>query len=248
MLNRFLSAVPALAATLLVQSLSAQRPCESLANLKLAHTSIISSVLAGAGPFSASNGFGNLPPVNLPSRCVIKAIARPTSDSEIHFEVWLPAAGWNGKYEQVGNGGWAGAIPTSAMIDPLLRGYATAGTDDGHAGGGDASWAVGHSEKLVDFGYRAVNETNLQAQALVRAFYDKDISLAYFVGCSDGGREALMEAQRYPEDFTGIIAGAPANFWSHLFTGFVWNEQALGKDAASAIPPAKLPAIQKAVL
>jgi hypothetical protein len=156
--------------------------------------------------------------------------------------------GWNGKYEQVGNGGWAGAIPVSALIEPLRRGYAAAGTDDGHVGGGGASWAIGHPEKLIDFGYRAVHETNLQAQALIRAFYGKDASLSYFVGCSDGGREALMEAQRYPEDFKGIIAGAPASFWSHLFTGFVWNEQALLKDPASSIPAAKLPVIQKAVL
>jgi hypothetical protein len=246
--NRFLSAVPVLLAGQFVQALSAQQSCENLAGLKLAHTDIISSVLVAEGPFSASNGFGNLPPVDLPARCVIKAIARPTSDSEIKFEVWLPAAGWNGKYEQVGNGGWAGAIPTSAMTDPLRRGYATAGTDDGHAGGGGADWAVGHPEKLVDFGYRAVHETDLQAKALIRAFYGRDASLNYFVGCSDGGREALMEAQRYPEDFIGIIAGAPANYWSHLFTGFVWNERALMRDAASGIPQSKLPAIQKAVL
>ena len=93
-----------------------------------------------------------------------------------------------------------------------------------------------------------MHETNLQAKAIIRAFYGKDSSRSYFFGCSDGGREALMEAQRYPEDFDGIIAGAPANNWSHLFTGFVWNEQALLKDAASAIPPAKLPVIQSAAL
>jgi feruloyl esterase len=250
MRNRSLIAVAALVAAMFVPLLSAQQPCESLAALNLAHTSISSSVLVAEGPFSASGAFGNSPPVNVPARCVVKAVARPTSDSEIHFEVWLPAAGWNGKYEQVGNGGWAGAIPTEAMIDPLRRGYATAGTDDGHAGRVDtgASWAIGHPEKLVDFGYRAVHETNLQAQALVRAFYGKDASLSYFVGCSDGGREALMEAQRYPEDFAGIIAGAPASYWSHLLTGAVWNEQALLKDAASLIPATKLPAIQKAVL
>jgi hypothetical protein len=247
---RFATAVPALVAGTFLQALFAQRPCESLTELKLAHTSIVSSVLVAEGPFAASDGLGNTPPVNVPARCVVKGVVRPTRDSEIKFEVWLPAAGWNGKYEQVGNGGWAGVIPASSMIEPLRRGYATAGTDDGHGGRVDAgaSWAVGHPEKLIDFGYRAVHETNLQAQVLVRAFYGKDPLLAYFVGCSDGGREGLMEAQRYPEDFKGIIAGAPASYWSHLLTGFVWNEQALLKDPASGIPSNKLPAIQKAVL
>ena len=250
---RFVTTIPALLAAMSVQVLSAQRPCESLADLKLAKTTITSSARVPEGPLSGSNvpganGPGNSPAVIVPARCVVKAVAKPTSDSEIKFEVWLPAAGWNGKYQQLGNGGWAGAIPASAMIEPLRRGYATAGTDDGHEGGGGAGWAIGHPEKLIDFGYRAVHETNLQAQAIIRAFYGKDPTYSYFVGCSDGGREALMEAQRYPEDFAGIIAGAPASFWSHLFTGFVWNEQALLNDPASGIPAAKLPAIQKAAL
>ena len=216
-----------------VPALSAQQPCESLAGLKLAHTAITSSIPVGEGPLSGSNGPGNSPPVVVPARCVVKGVTKPTSDSEIKFEVWLPAAGWNGKYQQLGSGGWAGTIPAAAMVEPLRRGYAAAGTDDGHEGGAGASWAIGHPEKLIDFGYRAVHETNLQAQAIIRAFYGKDPSYSYFVGCSDGGREGLMEAQRYPEDFAGIIAGAPANNWSHLFTGFVWNEQALLKDPAS---------------
>jgi len=228
---------------------SAQQSCDQLMNLNLPHTSITSATLVPEGPFSASNAFGNSPPVNVPARCVVKAVSRPTSDSEIKFELWLPAAGWNEKYQQAGNGGWAGAIPTGSLIEPLRRGYATSGTDDGHSGALlGASWAVGHHEKLIDFGYRAVHETGLQAKAIVHAFYGKDPTRSYFVGCSDGGREALMEAQRYPNDFDGIVAGAPANNWSHLFAGFVWNEQALLKDPASIVPPAKLPVIQKAVL
>jgi feruloyl esterase len=130
----------------------------------------------------------------------------------------------------------------------LQLGFAIAGTDDGHEGGGGAAWAIGHPEKLIDFGYRAVHQTSVQAKAIVRAFYGKEAARSYFVGCSDGGREALMEAQRFPDDFDGIIAGAPANDWSHHFTGFVWNEQVLMKDASSMIPPEKLPAIQAAAL
>ncbi len=130
----------------------------------------------------------------------------------------------------------------------MRRGYAVAGTDNGHEGGGGANWAIGHPEKLIDFGYRAVHETAVQSKAIIRAFYGRDPERSYFNGCSDGGREALMEAQRFPEDFNGILAGAPANNWSRLFTAFVWNERALLATPDSAIPPAKLPVIQRAVM
>ncbi len=112
----------------------------------------------------------------------------------------------------------------------------------------DASWAVGHPEKLIDFGYRAVHETARQSKAILRAYYGRENTHAYFNGCSDGGREAMMEAQRFPEDFNGIIAGAPANNWTRHFTGFIWNEKALGGAPGGILPVAKLPVIQKAAL
>ena len=224
----------------------AQQPCEKLAGLKQAKVEVISANLLPAGPVAGGTGS---PPA--PARCVVTVVARPVADSEIKIEIWLPAANWNGKYMQSGNGGWAGTVPTGILADAIGRGYAAAGTNGGHdAGGanGPAGWAIGHPEKLIDFGYRALHETGVQAKAIIRTFYGKEPSQSYFFGCSDGGREALMAAQRYPEDFNGIIAGAPANNWSNLFTGFVWNEQALLKDPASLIPPQKLPVIQKAVL
>jgi feruloyl esterase len=223
--------VLAAAAALLAWPAAAQQTCESLTALKLPHTTVTSAV--------------STPVVrDVPPHCDVKAISRPTSDSEIQLELWMPLTGWNGKYYQVGNGGWAGSIPVGSLAEPLRRGYAVAGTDDGHEGGG-ADWAVGHPEKLIDFGYRALHETRLQSVGIVNAFYGKSTSRNYFFGCSDGGREALMEAQRFADDFDGIIAGAPANNWTHLLATALWIEQALMDDPASTIPQSKLPVIQK---
>ena len=226
--------------------LFAQQTCQGLTSLALEHATITSATAVPEGPV-AGGGRGG-PPVVAAAHCAVQGIIRPTKDSEIHFELWLPASGWNGKYVQLGNGGWAGAINAAGLAEPLKRGYAAAATDDGHQGGAGATWAIGHPEKLIDFGYRAVHETNLQSNAIIRAFFSRAPERNYFNGCSDGGREALMEAQRYPEDFDGIIAGAPASDWSHLFTGFIWNARALTETPGSAIPPAKLALIQNAVM
>ena len=234
MQNRYLFSISFMCLALCAVPALAQQSCESLTGLKLAHTSITSAASVAAA-------------AAIPAHCAVKATARPTSDSEIKFELWLPASGWNGKYEQVGNGGWAGNIPVAALAEPLRRGFATAGTDDGHTGG-TAEWAMGHPEKLADFGYRAVHETRVQSGSIVQAFFGKEAARNYFVGCSDGGREALMEAQRFADDFDGIIAGAPANNWTHTIAGHLWNERALLDDPAGTIPVAKLPAIQKAAI
>lgn len=234
---------------LCASSVFAQRSCESLANLALSNARVTSAASEAAGAFKPPAGPGQ-PPLAfaLPAFCRVQGVATPTSDSDIKFEVWLPLSGWNGKFEQVGNGGFAGSIPLSAMAEPLHRGYATAATDDGHQGGvAGAAWAIGHPEKVLDFGYRAVHVVSVQAKAIIAAFYGKDPRLAYFVGCSDGGREALMEAQRFPEDFRGIVAGAPANYWTHLQFKGLWDERA-GEPAGAFIPPAKLKILQDAAL
>ncbi|MDT8398863.1 MAG: tannase/feruloyl esterase family alpha/beta hydrolase [Pseudomonadales bacterium] len=226
----------------------AQQTCADLIKLDLAYTTITSAAIVPEAQIPQPAIFGNVPPVVAPEHCEVQAITRPTSDSEIRMEIWLPVTGWNGKFLQIGNGGWAGSINRTGLIGPLQRGYAVAGTDNGHRSDGftpGAAWAVGHPEKLIDFGYRAVHETSVQAKAVVNAYFGRKERLSYFHGCSDGGREALMEAQRYPEDFNGIIAGAPANNWTRLFTAFVWNEQAL---AENPLPVQKLSAIQNAVL
>jgi feruloyl esterase len=248
-----LSFIRFIAGTLLlvasVESAVAQQVCADLIDLELpSYTTITSAAVVAEGPIPQPAVFGNTDPIVAPARCEVQAVTHPTKDSEIRIELWLPVSGWNGKYLQIGNGGWAGSINRTGLIGPLQRGYAVAATDNGHVSEGlvpGATWAIGHPEKLIDFGYRAVHETSVQAKAILAAHFGRSQDLSYFSGCSDGGREALMEAQRYPEDFEGIIAGAPANNWSRLFTGFVWNERAL---AENPIPPAKLTAIQTAAL
>jgi hypothetical protein len=222
------------------------RSCESLTTLKLSHATIVSAKTLKAGPTTMTTFMGQMT-LDVPARCEVHGISRPSSDSEIGFEVWLPLDGWNGKYQQKGNAGFAGAVNRAGLVDPLRRGFAVASTDNGH----DATktpqgtFAVGHPEKVIDFGYRAVHDTSEQAKAITAAFYGKPPNRSYFVGCSDGGREALMEAQRFPEDFDGILASAPANDWSHLFASFVWNELAVSKER---IPLEKLPIIQHAIV
>jgi feruloyl esterase len=185
----------------------------------------------------------------LPAFCRIAVDATPTSDSDIKIEVWLPSSGWNGKLQGLGNGGFAGQIDFQELGEAMSRGYAAVATDTGHAGAAtDAAWAPGHPEKVIDFGHRGIHEMTRVAKAAVHAFYGKDPQHSYFAGCSDGGREALMEAQRYPEDYDGILAGAPANYWTRLLSTAVVDTQALTLDPASFIPPAKIPTISAAVL
>ncbi len=173
----------------------------------------------------------------------------PSADSDIRFEVWLPASGWNHKFQGIGNGGFAGSISyaTGGLASAVTRGYAAASTDTGHSGSGEsATWALGHPEKIVDFGHRAIHRMTVDAKAIVSAYYGEVPRRSYFASCSNGGRQALMEAQRYPDDYDGIISGAPVNFWTHILAGFIWNAQAL--TGPGFIPPRKLPALAGAVL
>ena len=220
--------------------------CESLANLPIPHTKISVAELRAAGDFAAP-GAGTVK--GLPAFCRVAGSIKPSDDSDIRFEVWLPAAGWNQKFQGVGNGGFAGSINFGGLGDAVKHNYATASTDTGHEGGGtDGQWALNHYEKVVDFGYRAIHETAVAAKLIVKQFYGNDPRWSYFNSCSNGGRQALMEAQRYPADYNGIVAGAPANFWTHLLANAVWDIQATLDEPADYIPAAKLPAIQAAAL
>src|SRR5579859_959808 len=198
------SAGPALAAS-----------CESLKSLKLAGATITMAETVAAGKFVLPPGGapqrGPAPNFDrVPAFCRVAATLAPSKDSDIKVEVWLPAEGWNGKFQAVGNGGWSGSIVYASLARALTHGYATASTDTGHSGG-SGSFALGHPEKLVDFGYRAVHEMTVKAKAVVAAYYGSGPKISYWNGCSTGGRQGLKEAQRFADDFDGVIAGAQAN-------------------------------------
>jgi len=203
-----------------------------------------------AGPRNPNSGRDLTAPYkNVPAFCRVVAQATPSPDSDIRIEIWLPSAGWNGKLQGIGNGGFAGLIDYMQLGVVVTKGYAATATTTGHEGSPlDAGWALGHPEKVIDFGHRGIHEMTRIAKEAVRAFYGKPPQHSYFAGCSDGGREALMEAQRYPADYDGILAGAPANYWTALLSTAAVDTQALTLDAASYIPQAKIPAIAAAVV
>lgn len=226
-------------------ALTAQN-CENLATLYLAGTTITRAESVPAGDFTPPAG--KVIP-NLPAFCRVAGVIKPSPDSNIQFEVWMPSSGWNRKFQGAGNGGFAGSINYDQMGAAVSHGYATASTDTGHQGTAiDAAWALAHPEKIVDFAHRAIHQMTVNAKLIVRTFYGVDPARSYFSSCSNGGRQALMEAQRYPEDYDGIIAGAPANYWTHLLADAVWDLLALLGEKDAYIPASKLPAIQAAAL
>jgi feruloyl esterase len=223
--------------------------CEAIAKLTLPHTTITSARWVDEGPMAPEGGAAaraNTPPAMLPAHCRVAIVMKPSDDSNIEAEVWLPAE-WNGKFEAVGNGGWAGTISIPAMASAIREGYATASTDTGHKGG-NASFAIGHPDKLIDFGYRAIHEMTVQSKAIVNSFYKRAAKLSYWNGCSTGGRQALMEAQRYPDDFDAILAGAPANNHTRMGISRLSVSVPTARDAAVSVPQAKLAMVTRAVL
>jgi hypothetical protein len=217
--------------------------CESLSGLALPNTTITIAAIVPAGTFDPP---GPTPPIDT-TACRVAGSIKPTSDSDIKFEVWMPAAGWNGKFLSAGEGGYAGAINYGGIADALRRGYAGGSTDTGHVGG-TADFAPGHPEKVIDFGWRGKHLQAARSKDIIRAFYGAQIQHSYFSSCSNGGRQALMEIQRFPGDYDGVLVGAPANDWTHLFAGFVWNEQALFETPGAYVSASKLAAVQAATL
>ena len=237
----------------MLAGLAATTPCGSLKLLTLPNTTLESATVVPAGTYvppvklPPPPGGGPEPKVAVPEHCRVTATLTPSTDSRIAIEVLLPSKEWNGKFQAVGNGGWAGTISYTAMSNALAEGYATASTDTGHAGG-TPDFAIDHPEKLVDFAYRAVHEMTVKAKALISAYYGQAPRLSYWNGCSTGGRQGLMAAQKYPEDFDAILAGAPANYQTHLHTWDLSVAAPVLKDPASAVPAAKLAVLNRAVL
>ena len=225
--------------------------CEQLASLALPNAKISSAQVVAAGAFVPPTGAGARGGANvyasLPAFCRITATLTPTSDSDIKTEIWLPATAWNGKFLAVGNGGWAGAIPYAAIAAAVAAGYAGAGTDTGHTGG-NADFALGHPEKLIDLAYRSIHEMTVQSKKLITAHYGTAAKSSYYNGCSQGGRQGLAAAQKYPEDFNGIIAGAAS--WDQMRAHGAREALNLivNKDPDSAIPRTKYAMIHDAVL
>jgi feruloyl esterase len=216
--------MPTMFSILTVMLLSAQAgstTCEKLAALALPDTTITSAQHVPAGPFTppapqgppggpvAANpqaagrgapagGRGQgpgAPQATLPAHCRVQAVLKPSSDSHIEMEVWLPAENWNGKFQAVGNGGWAGNISYAALASALQEGYATASNDTGHKGG-NALFAIGHPEKLTDFAYRAVHEMTVQSKAIISSYYGRPARLSYWNGRAPPRRAWLLFSKR----------------------------------------------------
>ncbi|MGA2000661.1 MAG: tannase/feruloyl esterase family alpha/beta hydrolase [Terriglobales bacterium] len=222
------------------------KSCAEVAQLKIPDVTITAASELPAGPFTPPGSSHTLQTVAL---CRVLAVAKPTTDSVINFEVWIPAAGqWNGKFEGVGNGAYNGAISYGAMVNAVYRGFATASSDTGHVGE-SLMFGQGHPEKIADWGYRALHVTTAAAKLFIKEYTGMVPKYSYFNGCSTGGHQALMEAQRFPKDYDGVIAGAPGNNRVHLNVGFLWAYAAThSPDGQAILPTSKLPLIYKAVL
>jgi len=226
------------------QTPSLAQSCRQLNELVLSNTRVVSADVVAANSFAPP---GNDNQLETPAFCRLVGVTRPA----VNFEVWLPLSDWNGKFQVVGNGGMAGTISYAAMARALQRNYATASTDTGHKAGPisfDASWASGRPDLIEDFGHRALHLTTVNGKRVVNALYRNPPEYSYYVGCSKGGQQGLMEAQRYPDDFDGIIAGDPANDWTRFYAGaHLWYSQAMLADQEAWIPPAKLKTLGGAV-
>jgi feruloyl esterase len=220
--------------------------CEALAGLQLADTQITGAAVVPAGPTDFGGDEPGQPPniaaTELPSYCRVSATVAPA----INFEVWMPVEGWNGRFQGIGNHRFAGTIPQADMAMEMARGYAVAGTDTGHSGNG-TDW-MSDRGMLEDYGFRGIHEMTVRSKEIVNAYYGTPISYSYFNGCSTGGKQALTEVQRYPDDYDGVLAGDPNNSQSGNRAQYVWNAQVTFSRPETTIPAEKLPTLHAAVM
>jgi feruloyl esterase len=239
--------------------------CNELAKLTLPDATITAAEIVSSGQYKAPDGplarLMTLPGMNVagrvdegpnPAFCRVAATLKPSSDSDIKVEVWLPLSGWNGKFLGVGNFGWAGSLMASGMLSGLEEGYATASTDTGHdsstPSGEGGRFAFGHREKLIDYAYRADHLMTIDAKAIIKVFYGAAPARSYWIGCSLGGLEGLIEAKRYPTDYDGIVAGAPPNPLVKFNAAQLWPSWLVNQDPGLGMPKAKFEMTNKAVL
>lgn len=239
--------------------------CSTLAKLAIPDATITQASIVPAGtyqfPQTPLAGLGQLPGMNVagqatikpnPAFCRVAATLKPSRDSNIKMEVWLPLTKWNGKFLAVGNFGWAGSLMEPGMMTGLNQGYATASTDTGHDSttpeGNGGQFAYGHPEKLIDYGYRADHLMTVYAKTMINAFYKQDPSHSYWIGCSLGGLEGLIEAKRYPSDFDGMVIGAPPNPLVNFNAAQLWPSWLVQKNPALKMPEAKFQLVQQSVL
>jgi feruloyl esterase len=218
---------------------AARASCEALTSIALPGAKITLARMVETGSFNPVPS--TTVEITRPF-CRVTATLTPSADSDIKVEIWLPARDWNGKLQAVGNGAFNGTINYNGLTTALARGYASASTDTGHVGGG-AAWALGHPEKVTDFGWRAVHEMTVAAKQVVAAHYGSAARHAYWNGCSAGGRQAMQAAQRFPDDFDGVIAGAPGLDW----TGRAAQATRIAK-MLEGDEPARLPAAARQLL
>jgi feruloyl esterase len=221
---------------------NAATACAELKQLQLPETTITTAEPVAAGEFTAP---GLVRPLKVPAMCRVAGVVTPA----IKFEVWLPEGNsWNGRFQAVGGGGLAGVISYGALADAVNGGYASASTDTGHEASDTAnSWTLDR-QRVTDYGYRAIHEMTVKAKAVIDAHYGKAPEYSYFNGCSTGGRQGLMEAQRYPNDYNGIISGAPVNRFTNLHMGQLWTAHATLKKPGAVLTRDDLAKVSAAVL
>ena len=224
--------------------------CESLAALRLPDTTVTAAIPVEAGPFKVPGARPDAAPLQVPAFCRVTATLKPSAESHIGIEVWLPPAGdWNGQFLGTGNGGAGGVIVYGALVSGIRKGFAVTNTDLGTTTTGlDLTFGVGHPELQKDWAYRATHLMTVAAKEITSRYYERKPNVSYFTGCSTGGHQGIAEAHQYPYDYDGIVAGAPAYDSVRMGVFAAWNWQATHEDPESTIPAAMVPAIRQAVV